>query len=150
MVVVVADDPGIYSSQNEQDTRMIGRASMIPVIEPSDSEEARVFTKRAYELSEEYDTPIILRTTTRIAHSQGIVNLEDRVEVDDKPYERNIAKNVIHLPIRNCARSAVTVTVIIRRSWWLRIQEILRHMKRQGNIMVCIMCFMVQSLRCLG
>lgn len=59
---------------------MIGRASMIPVIEPSDSEEARVFTKRAYELSEEYDTPIILRTTTRIAHSQGIVNLEDRVE----------------------------------------------------------------------
>ena len=95
MVVVVADDPGIYSSQNEQDTRMIGRASMIPVIEPSDSEEARVFTKRAYELSEEYDTPIILRTTTRLAHSQGIVNLEDRVEVDDKPYERNIAKNVM-------------------------------------------------------
>ena len=88
MVVVVADDPGIYSSQNEQDTRMIGRASMIPVIEPSDSEEARVFTKRAYELSEEYDTPIILRTTTRLAHSQGIVNLEDRVEVDDKPYEK--------------------------------------------------------------
>ena len=95
MVVVVAADPGIDSSQNEHDTRMIGRASMIPVIEPSDSEEARVFTKRAYELSEEYDTPIILRTTTRIAHSQGIVNLEDRVEVDDKPYERNIAKNVM-------------------------------------------------------
>ena len=95
MVVVVADDPGIYSSQNEQDTRMVGRAAMIPVIEPSDSEEARVFTKRAYELSEQYDTPIILRTTTRLAHSQGLVNLEDRVEVDDKPYERNMAKNVM-------------------------------------------------------
>lgn len=95
MVVVVADDPGIYSSQNEQDTRMVGRAAMIPVIEPSDSEEARVFTKRAFELSEEYDTPVILRTTTRLAHSQGIVNLEDRVEIDDKPYERNIAKNVM-------------------------------------------------------
>ena len=95
MVVAVADDPGIYSSQNEQDTRMVGRAAMIPVIEPSDSEEARVFTKRAYELSEQYDTPIILRTTTRLAHSQGLVNLEDRVEVDDKPYERNIAKNVM-------------------------------------------------------
>lgn len=95
MVVVVADDPGIYSSQNEQDTRMVGRAAMIPVIEPSDSEEARVFTKRAYEISEEYDTPIILRTTTRLAHSQGIVNLEDRVEVEDKPYERNVAKNVM-------------------------------------------------------
>lgn len=95
MVLVVADDPGIYSSQNEQDTRMVARAAMIPVIEPSDSEEARIFTKRAYELSEEYDTPVILRTTTRLAHSQGIVNLEDRVETDDKVYERNIAKNVM-------------------------------------------------------
>ena len=95
MVLVDADDPGIYSSQNEQDTRMIARAAMVPVVEPSDSEEARYFTKRAYELSEKYDTPVILRTTTRLAHSQGIVNLEDRVEVDDKPYERNIAKNVM-------------------------------------------------------
>ena len=95
MVVVVADDPGIYSSQNEQDTRMVGRAAMIPVIEPSDSEEARVFTKRAYELSEKYDTPIILRTTTRLAHSQGLVNLEERVEPEDRTYERNIAKNVM-------------------------------------------------------
>lgn len=95
MVLVVADDPGIYSSQNEQDTRMVARAAMIPVVEPADSEEARVFTKRAYELSEEYDTPIILRTTTRLSHSQGIVNLEDRVEADDKPYERDIAKNVM-------------------------------------------------------
>ena len=95
LVVVVADDPGIYSSQNEQDTRMVGRAAMIPVVEPSDSEEARVFTKRAYELSEKYDTPVILRTTTRLAHSQGIVNLEDRIELEDKPYERDIAKNVM-------------------------------------------------------
>ncbi len=95
MVLVVADDPGIYSSQNEQDTRMIGRAAMVPVIEPADSEEARVFTKYAYEVSEKYDTPVILRTTTRLAHSQGVVNLEDRVEVDDKIYERNIAKNVM-------------------------------------------------------
>lgn len=95
MVLVVADDPGIYSSQNEQDTRMVARAAMVPVVEPSDSEEARVFTKRAYELSEQYDTPIILRTTTRLSHSQGIVNLEERVEVDDKPYERDIAKHVM-------------------------------------------------------
>lgn len=95
MVLCVADDPGIYSSQNEQDTRMVARAAMVPVVEPSDSEEARVFTKRAYELSEKYDTPVILRTTTRLAHSQGVVNLEDRVEVDDKVYERNVAKNVM-------------------------------------------------------
>src|SRR5574344_2731230 len=86
MVLVVADDPGMYSSQNEQDTRMIGRASMVPVVEPSDSAEAKEFMKYAFALSEKYDTPIILRTTTRLAHSQGIVNLEDRVEPIDIPY----------------------------------------------------------------
>ena len=69
MVLVVADDPGMYSSQNEQDTRMIGRASMVPVVEPSDSQEAKDFMKYAFELSEKYDTPVILRTTTRLAHS---------------------------------------------------------------------------------
>ena len=79
LVLVAADDPGIYSSQNEQDSRMVARAAMVPVIEPSDSEEARVFIKRAFELSEEYDTPIIVRETTRLAHSQGLVNLEERV-----------------------------------------------------------------------
>lgn len=95
MVLVAADDPGIYSSQNEQDTRMVARAAMVPVIEPSDSEEARVFTKRAFEVSEQYDTPVILRTTTRLSHSQGLVNLEERVEPEDKPYERNVAKHVM-------------------------------------------------------
>ncbi|MBR1817074.1 MAG: indolepyruvate ferredoxin oxidoreductase subunit alpha [Lachnospiraceae bacterium] len=95
LVLVAADDPGIYSSQNEQDTRMVARAAMVPVLEPSDSEEARVFTKLAYEYSEKYDTPIILRTTTRLSHSQGMVNLEDRIETVDKPYERNMRKNVM-------------------------------------------------------
>lgn len=95
LVLVAADDPGIYSSQNEQDSRMVARAAMVPVIEPSDSEEARVFMKRAFELSEEYDTPIMLRETTRLAHSQGLVNIEERVAPEDKPYEKNIAKNVM-------------------------------------------------------
>ena len=95
MVLVAADDPGMYSSQNEQDSRMVARAAMVPVVEPSDSEEARVFTKRAYELSEKYDTPVILRSTTRLSHSQGIVNLEERQEIEDKPYEINVAKNVM-------------------------------------------------------
>ena len=95
LVINVADDPGIYSSQNEQDTRMVARAAMIPVLEPSDSSEAKEFTKLAYELSEEYDTPIILRTTTRLAHSQGVVNLEDRKEIEDKPYERDMRKFVM-------------------------------------------------------
>ena len=95
LVLVAADDPGLYSSQNEQDTRMIGRAAMVPVLEPSDSEEARVYTKMAFDLSEKYDTPVIVRTTTRLAHSQGLVNLEPRMEIEDKPYERNAAKYVM-------------------------------------------------------
>ncbi len=95
LVLVAADDPGLYSSQNEQDTRMIGRAAMVPVIEPSDSDEARRFMKYAYEISEKYDTPVIVRTTTRLAHSQGVVTLEEREEIEDKPYVKNIAKNVL-------------------------------------------------------
>ena len=95
LVAVVADDPGMYSSQNEQDTRQICRAAQVPVLEPSDSQEAKDFMKLAFDLSEEYDTPIVLRTTTRLAHSQGVVVLEDRVVPEDKPYERNIAKNVM-------------------------------------------------------
>ena len=95
LVAVVADDPGMYSSQNEQDTRQICRAAQVPVLEPSDSQEAKDYMKLAFELSEKYDTPMVLRTTTRLAHSQGVVALEDRVVPEDKVYERNIAKNVM-------------------------------------------------------
>lgn len=95
LVLVAADDPGLYSSQNEQDTRMVGRAAQVPVIEPSDSQEAKDFMKFAFDMSEKYDTPVILRTTTRLSHSQGTVTLEDRVEPEDKVYERNIKKNVM-------------------------------------------------------
>ena len=95
LVMVAADDPGMYSSQNEQDSRMVARAAMVPVLEPSDSQEAKDFVKLAYDLSEKYDTPIMIRTTTRLAHSQGIVTLEDRKNVEDKAYERDIAKRVM-------------------------------------------------------
>ena len=94
-VIVVADDPGLASSQNEQDTRMIARAAHVPVLEPADSQEAKDFVKYAYEISEKYDTPVILRTTTKLAHSQSAVELCDRVEVEDKPYERNMRKYVM-------------------------------------------------------
>ena len=94
-VFVVADDPGLASSQNEQDTRMIARSAHIPVLEPSDSQEAKDFMKIAYEISEKYDTPVILRTTTKLAHSQSIVELGERVEVADKEYARNVAKYVM-------------------------------------------------------
>ena len=95
LVIVVADDPGLYSSQNEQDTRMVARAAQIPVIEPSDSAEAKDYFKMAFELSEQFDRPFIFRTTTRLAHSQGLVELQERVVPEDKVYEKNIQKNVM-------------------------------------------------------
>lgn len=95
LVIVVADDPGLYSSQNEQDTRMVARAAQLPVIEPSDSSEAKEFIKVAFDLSEKFDRPFVYRTTTRLAHSQGLVELNERKEIEDKPYEKNIRKNVM-------------------------------------------------------
>ena len=95
LVIIVADDPGLYSSQNEQDTRMVARAAQVPVLEPSDSMEAKEFMKVAYEISEKYDRPVIFRTTTRLAHSQGLVELYDRAEVEDKEYVKDVRKTVM-------------------------------------------------------
>ncbi|HHX12599.1 MAG TPA: indolepyruvate ferredoxin oxidoreductase subunit alpha [Clostridiales bacterium] len=95
LVIIVADDPGLYSSQNEQDTRAVARAAKIPVLEPADSAEAKDYVKFAYELSEKYDTAVIIRTTTRLSHSQSLVSLGERVHIEDKPYVKNIAKNVM-------------------------------------------------------
>lgn len=95
LVIVVADDPGLYSSQNEQDTRMVARAAQLPVLEPSDSAEAKEFMKLAFELSEEFDRPFVYRTTTRLAHSQGIVELEERQDIPDKEYVKDIRKTVM-------------------------------------------------------
>ncbi|MBR4658606.1 MAG: indolepyruvate ferredoxin oxidoreductase subunit alpha [Clostridia bacterium] len=94
MVVVVADDPGMHSSQNEQDTRLLGRASHAPVLDPSSSQECKDFMKRAFEISEEYDTPVILRLTTRIAHARTLVELEDRVLPELREYKKDIKKYV--------------------------------------------------------
>lgn len=95
LVIAVADDPSVFSSQNEQDTRLTAVSAQIPVLEPSDSQEAKDFTKYAFEFSEKYDTPVILRITTRVAHSQSLVELEDRRETGVRAYERNIAKYVM-------------------------------------------------------
>lgn len=95
LVIAAADDPGLYSSQNEQDSRCVARVAQVPVLEPSDSQEAKDFTKLAFEYSEKYDTPVMIRTTTRLAHSQSPVTLEERQEIPDKPYERCAAKNVM-------------------------------------------------------
>ena len=95
MVICVADDPGMHSSQNEQDSRHYAIAAKVPMLEPSDSAEALAFTKLAYELSEQFDTPVLMKMCTRIAHCQGIVELSDRQEVPDRPYEKNIAKYIM-------------------------------------------------------
>ena len=95
MVLAVADDPGLHSSQNEQDSRNYAIAAKLPMLEPADSAECRDFTKLAYELSEQFDTPVLLRLTTRVAHSHSPVELYEREEHALKPYEKNPAKNVM-------------------------------------------------------
>ena len=95
LVFCVADDPGMHSSQNEQDSRHYAKASKIPMLEPADSSECKEYTKLAYSISEEFDTPVILRLSTRISHSQGLVEELERKDDILKPYEKNIAKNVM-------------------------------------------------------
>ena len=95
MVIAVADDPGMHSSQNEQDSRNYAIASKLPMLEPADSNECRDMTKLAFEISETFDTPVILRLTTRISHSRSIVELHERVEKDNIPYVKNPAKNIM-------------------------------------------------------
>jgi len=92
LVILAADDPGMHSSQNEQDTRFYARSAHIPMLEPSDSQEAKEYTKKAFKISEKYDTPVFIRTTTRLAHSQSLVEIEDREEQEIKPYVKDIKK----------------------------------------------------------
>ena len=98
MVIGVADDPGMHSSQNEQDSRNYAIGAKLPMVEPADSAECRDFTKLAYELSEQFDVPVLLRLSTRISHSRSIVELAEREQLELKPYEKNPAKNVM-LPV---------------------------------------------------
>ncbi len=93
-VVVSADDPGMHSSQNEQDNRLMGRAAKLAILEPSDSQEALDFTREAFRISEEFDTPVLLRMTTRVCHSKSLVRVSPRTEVPVKGYVKDIAKRV--------------------------------------------------------
>ncbi len=95
LVFCVADDPGMHSSQNEQDSRHYAEAAKLLMLEPSDSAECKEFTRRAFELSEEFDVPVILRLSTRVSHSQGLVEELPKVNYKLKPYEKNIGKNVM-------------------------------------------------------
>jgi len=95
LVIMVADDPGMHSSQNEQDSRFYARASNTPMIEPADSQECKDFVKEAFEISERFDTPVIVRLSTRIAHSQSIVEIGEKVEYSLKEYKKDFNKYVM-------------------------------------------------------
>ena len=95
MVLAVADDPGMHSSQNEQDSRHYAIGAKVPMLEPSDSQECKDYAKLAYEISEKFDTPVILRLTTRVSHSQSVVTTEGRTEHVLPEYKKDIAKNVM-------------------------------------------------------
>ncbi len=95
-VIAVADDPGMHSSQNEQDSRHYARAAKLLMLEPSDSEECKEYTKLAFELSEKFDTPVLVRLCTRVSHSQSIVELNDRADIPTKEYVKNPAKYIMN------------------------------------------------------
>ena len=95
MIIGVADDAGMHSSQNEQDSRNYAKAAKLPMLEPSDSSEGIAFAKLAYEISEQFDTPVLLKMCTRVAHSQSIVEPAERVEPAQKPYEKNPPKYIM-------------------------------------------------------
>lgn len=95
LVVVVADDPGMHSSQNEQDSRSHARGAQLPMLEPADSQEAVDFMKAAYEISEKYDTPVLIRTTTRMAHARSLVEKSERAAIERKPYQKDVMKYVM-------------------------------------------------------
>ena len=95
LVICVADDQGMHSSQNEQDSRLIAISSKVPMLEPSDSEECKRYVKKAYELSEKYDTPVLIRLSTRVSHSQSLVSEQPREEYCPKEYVKDTAKRVM-------------------------------------------------------
>ena len=117
LVLCVADDPGMHSSQNEQDSRHYARASKIPMLEPSDSGECLEFTKAAFELSERFDTPFFIRLSTRVSHSQSLCEVGEKADVELKPYEKNIAKNVM-MPANAVKRHVVVEQRTLDLSKW--------------------------------
>lgn len=125
VVIVVADDPGMHSSQNEQDSRHHAIAAKLPMLEPSDSAEALSFAKLAFELSETFDTPVLLKMCTRIAHSQSVVETHERVLPPRRPYEKKIAKYVM-APANAVKRHPVVEDRMNRLRAWAENAEINR------------------------
>ena len=125
MIIAVADDAGMHSSQNEQDSRHYARAAKLPMLEPSDSAEALEFTKLAYKLSEDFDTPVIMKMCTRVAHSQSVVEPGERVEPAQKPYEKNGAKYIM-MPGNAKARHPVVEERLRKIAEWAETASVNR------------------------
>ena len=134
MVIAVADDAGMHSSQNEQDSRHYAKAAKLPMLEPSDSAEALAFAKLAYELSEQFDTPVLLKMCTRVAHSQSVVEPGERVEPARRPYEKNGAKYIM-MPGNAKRRHPVVEERLRKLSEWAETAEINRVEPGQDNKM---------------
>lgn len=117
MVIAVADDPGMHSSQNEQDSRHYAKAAKIMMLEPSDSEECLEYAKASYELSEKFDTPVILRLTTRVAHSRSIVNIGERNDIGVKEYVKNPGKYVMMPAMAKKRHIVVEDRMVAEREW---------------------------------
>ncbi len=95
LVIVTADDPYMHSSQNEQDNRFYAKFAKVPMLEPTDSQEALDLIKEAFKISEDFDTPVLFRTTTRISHSRSIVNIKERIKPPKKEYKKDEIKYVM-------------------------------------------------------
>ncbi len=117
MVIAVADDAGMHSSQNEQDSRHYAKSAKLPMLEPADSAEALAFAKLAYELSEEFDTPVLLKMCTRVSHSQSVVELNDRMEPERRAYEKNGAKYIMMPGNAKRRHPAVEERLAALRDW---------------------------------
>ncbi|MEG1632898.1 MAG: indolepyruvate ferredoxin oxidoreductase subunit alpha [Oscillospiraceae bacterium] len=125
LVIAVADDMGMYSSQNEQDSRHHAIAAKVPMLEPFDSQDCLEYTKLAFELSEEFDTPVMLRTCTRVAHSQSLIELHEREERELIPYKKNPQKNIM-LPANAIPRHAVVEERTRKLTQWAETSPINR------------------------
>lgn len=117
MVLAVADDPGMHSSQNEQDSRNYAIGAKLLMLEPADSMECKEFTKLAYELSEKFDTPVMMRLTTRISHSRSLVEFAERDNVPNKPYTKNPQKNIMLPAFARPKHVMVENRTVAEREW---------------------------------
>ncbi len=146
LVIAVADDPGMHSSQNEQDSRHYANASKIPMLEPSDSQECKDFTKLAFTLSEQFDTPVFVRLTTRVSHSQSVVSLSDPEPMTNKGFAKNPAKYVM-VPANARLRHALVEQHMQALTTWAEKTEINRIVAGSSKIGVIAAGIAYQTAR---